>query len=130
MVMPFPYLRRSAISSGLHRAGFGHERSVGIHSRIADNRCTCLDGAFPQEFSWLPCSRWSASFAVTAYDVHIIQKAFWAEEAEVQFTSQSDRATPAVTNMSTWPTRRRAGQPFGDSHAVRLPTIPHRRVTS
>lgn len=42
-----------------------------------------LDGAFPYEFSLLSCSRWSARFAVTAYDVHIIRKAFWAEESEV-----------------------------------------------
>jgi hypothetical protein len=62
--------------------------------------------------------------------VQINKKAFWAEESEFQFTSQSDRATSAVTNMSTCPTRRRVGQPFGDSHAFRLPTIPHRRVTS
>jgi hypothetical protein len=27
-----------------------------------------------------------SSFAVTAYDVHITRKAFWAEESELQFT--------------------------------------------
>lgn len=69
-----------------HRAVLGHERSVDIDVRIVDDARRYLDGAFPCEFSLLSCSRWSASFAVTAYDVHIIRKAFWAEESEPQFT--------------------------------------------